>query len=114
MPDDNLEFYVDRSQMEQLFLNLLKNGCEARAGNNNSEVIVAAVKKGNDIVFSVCDNGVGVLPDVMDRVFVPFFTTKPSGSGIGLSICKQIVSLHGGHILVDSDNGKGSCFFVCL
>lgn len=74
MPDDNLEFYADRSQMEQLFLNLLKNGCEACAGNNDPEVIVAAVKKGNDIVFSVRDNGVGV----------------------------------------ESENGKGACFFVCL
>ena len=60
----------------------------------------------------VRDNGIGVLPEVIDRVFVPFFTTKPSGSGIGLSICKQIITLHGGHISVESENGKGSCFFL--
>ena len=100
--------------MEQVFLNLLKNACEACAEKPNPEIIVAAQREGNELVFTVRDNGIGVLPEVIDRVFVPFFTTKPSGSGIGLSICKQIITLHGGHISVESENGKGSCFFLCF
>ena len=59
---------------------------------------------------TVRDNGEGILPEVMDKIFVPFFTTKPSGSGIGLSLCKQIMNLHGGTITVSSEISKGSCF----
>lgn len=112
LPDEPLEWLADRAQMEQVFLNLLKNACEACAEKPNPEIIVAAQREGNELVFTVRDNGIGVLPEVIDRVFVPFFTTKPSGSGIGLSICKQIITLHGGHISVESENGKGSCFFL--
>ena len=112
LPDEPLEWFADRAQMEQVFLNLVKNACEACAEKSNPEIIVAAQREGNELVFTVRDNGIGVLPEVIDRVFVPFFTTKPSGSGIGLSICKQIITLHGGHISVESENGKGSCFFL--
>ena len=65
---------------------------------------------------SVCDNGSGILPEVLDKIFVPFFTTKSTGSGIGLSLCKQIMNLHGGSISASSEIGKGSCFtlkFLC-
>lgn len=106
LPDEPLEWFADRAQMEQVFLNLLKNACEACAEKPNPEIIVAAQREGNELVFTVRDNGIGVLPEVIDRVFVPFFTTKPSGSGIGLSICKQIITLHGGHISVESENSN--------
>ena len=56
------------------------------------------------------DNGEGILPDVQDKVFVPFFTTKPGGSGIGLSLCRQIMNRHGGNITLQSAVGHGSCF----
>lgn len=114
LSDESLEWFADRSQMEQVFLNLLKNAREACAEKTDPEIIVAAASAGNRLVFTVRDNGMGVLPEVIDRVFVPFFTTKPSGSGIGLSICKQIVALHGGHISVESENGKGSCFYLYI
>lgn len=110
LSDESLEWLADRAQMEQLFLNLLKNAREACVEKADPEIIVAATLAGNRLAFTVRDNGVGVLPEVIDRVFVPFFTTKPSGSGIGLSICKQIVTLHGGHISVASENGEGCRF----
>lgn len=62
------------------------------------------------IVLTVRDNGEGILPEVMDKIFVPFFTTKTTGSGIGLSLCKQLMNLHGGTITACSEKGKGSCF----
>ncbi|MBR6538534.1 MAG: ATP-binding protein, partial [Bacteroides sp.] len=65
---------------------------------------------------SVTDNGHGILPEVQDKIFVPFFTTKQRGSGIGLSLCKQIMTLHGGSISVKSEEGVGSTFtlkFFC-
>ena len=63
---------------------------------------------------SVKDNGCGILPEVQDKIFIPFFTTKTTGSGIGLSLCKQIMTLHGGSLQVSSELGKGSCFTLKL
>ncbi|MDR2682475.1 MAG: HAMP domain-containing histidine kinase, partial [Dysgonamonadaceae bacterium] len=62
----------------------------------------------------VSDNGDGILPEVLDKIFIPFFTTKSTGSGIGLSICRQIINLHGGVISVHSEPEKGSCFTIQL
>lgn len=103
---------ADRPQMEQVFLNLLKNAREACSKQPQPEVEVCAEPLANGIRFTVSDNGEGILPEVKERVFVPFFTTKPNGSGIGLSLCRQIVSLHGGRIYVESAPGKGSRFIV--
>ncbi len=103
---------ADRPQMEQVFLNLLKNAREACSKQPQPEVEVCAEPLANGIRFTVSDNGEGILPEVKERIFVPFFTTKPNGSGIGLSLCRQIVSLHGGRIYVESAPGKGSRFIV--
>lgn len=62
------------------------------------------------VAISVADNGEGILPEVLDKIFVPFFTTKEGGSGIGLSLCRQIMHLHGGSITATSTPGTGSCF----
>ena len=62
------------------------------------------------VALSVADNGEGILPDVLDKIFVPFFTTKEGGSGIGLSLCRQIMHLHGGSITATSTPGNGTCF----
>lgn len=99
-------------------LNLLKNAGEACAEQEIPEVIIATHYEMEKRIFmlTVTDNGSGILPDVLDKIFVPFFTTKPTGSGIGLSLCKQIMNLHGGSISVSSEIGKGSCFslkFLC-
>lgn len=119
-PDDFMRFeppaeasflVADRPQTEQIVINLLKNAKEAcaRNGHPSVEVRVTTSGKGGGRL-TVCDNGEGIVPEVMDKVFIPFFTTKPSGSGIGLSLCKQIMNLHGGSITVRSEKGKGSCF----
>jgi signal transduction histidine kinase len=82
----------------------------------NPEVLVETDYQAENHIFrlSVTDNGCGILPEVVDRIFIPFFTTKPTGSGIGLSLCKQIMTLHGGSIRVKSELGKGSCFTLKL
>ena len=109
---------LDRSQIEQVLINLLKNAGEACIEQEIPEVIIATHYEMEKRIFmlTVTDNGSGILPDVLDKIFVPFFTTKPTGSGIGLSLCKQIMNLHGGSISVSSEIGKGSCFslkFLC-
>ena len=109
-PDLNL--MLDRSQIEQVLINLLKNAGEACTEQPHPEVVIATrhVPEKQLFYLTVSDNGSGILPEVLDKIFVPFFTTKPSGSGIGLSLCKQIMNLHGGSISAVSEMGKGSCF----
>ena len=105
-------WHADRAQMEQVFLNLLKNAREACRNRTAPEIIVRASKQKKRIVFTIKDNGEGILPEVRERIFVPFFTTKPNGSGIGLSLCRQIVTLHDGSILVHSEPDRGSEFVL--
>jgi C4-dicarboxylate-specific signal transduction histidine kinase len=114
--DKDLQLMVDRSQMEQVLINLLKNAGEACAENPRAEICVATSYSAENQIFqlSVTDNGCGILPDVLDKIIIPFFTTKPTGSGIGLTLCKQIVALHGGSLQATSDVGKGSCFVLKL
>lgn len=110
-PDGSV-WHADRGQMEQVFLNLLKNAREACRNCPEPEIIVRANKQKERIIFTIKDNGEGILTEVRERIFVPFFTTKPNGSGIGLSLCRQIITLHDGSILVHSEPGNGSEFVL--
>lgn len=107
------DLYIDRAQIEQVLINLLRNAREA-CGKQTDKNIRVKLKTSADGLktLSVSDNGEGILPDVLDKIFVPFFTTKTSGSGIGLSLCKQIITLHEGSINVKSEPGKGSDFIL--
>jgi len=112
-PDISLK--ADRNQIEQVMINLIKNACEATENQSESKITVEiGYNEHHHPTIKVTDNGEGILPEVLDNIFTPFFTTKINGSGIGLSICRQIVSLHGGTISVQSEVGKGSCFRVVL
>lgn len=107
---------IDRSQIEQVLINLLKNAQEAVENEEIPYIRFTTHLSSNmrDFIISITDNGKGILPEVMERIFVPFFTTKTSGSGIGLSICKQIVTLHGGTITASSKPDDKTTFSVVL
>ena len=107
----DLQVYADPGQLMQVLVNLVKNAIEAGDGT----VILSAsrVAKGG-VEISVRDRGTGILPDVLERIFIPFFTTKKDGSGIGLSLSKQIVAKHGGTLRVWSKEGYGSRFTLWL
>ena len=106
---------IDRGQMEQVLINLLKNAVEATAGMPDPHIrLQSMMVEGGRLQWRVEDNGPGILPEVADKVFVPFFTTKASGCGIGLSLCKQIVANHHGTITVRSTPGRGAVFVVEL
>ena len=111
MPTSDLYLYADRAQIEQVLINLLKNARETCERRTDKNIEIKFFSKGNP-TFTISDNGEGILPDVLDKIFVPFFTTKTSSSGIGLSLCKQIMTLHDGSINVKSEIGKGSCFIL--
>ena len=106
-----LKAYADPRQLMQVLVNLVKNASEASDGV--IELNASRMADGN-IEISVRDYGHGILPEVMDSIFVPFFTTKPQGSGIGLSLCKQIVKQHRGRLQVKSSPGRGSTFTIVL
>lgn len=95
---------IDNAQIEQVFINLLKNAYESCEDNDNPQITISSHYDESRRIYliSITDNGKGILPEVQDKIFVPFFTTKKNGSGIGLSICKQIMALHGGNINVVS------------
>ena len=112
--DEDREVMMDRAQMEQVLINLIKNASEACAEQPHPQIKIKSYyeKEQRLWILQVTDNGCGILPDVVDKIFVPFFTTKSSGSGIGLSLCKQVVNLHGGRIEVKSEVDKGTSFIV--
>ncbi len=97
---------ADHAQLEQVLINLIKNAYESGA----TKVEVSA----SDSVIRVKDNGSGMSPDILEHAFIPFFTTKPSGTGIGLSLCRQIILKHGGSITIDSQEGRGTTFTIKL
>lgn len=112
--DENRILNIDRSQIEQVIINLLKNAKEACEGKTHPEIIVSTHYSTKQKIFQleVTDNGYGILPEVQDKVFIPFFTTKRNGSGIGLSLCRQIMSLHGGSISMKSEVDQGTSFVL--
>ena len=106
---------ADRSQLEQVLINLVKNAYESGA----TEVRLTAQPLpspmgGGGSAIRVEDNGRGMAPDVLANAFIPFYTTKPSGTGIGLALCRQIILKHGGRISVESQEGRGTTFTIEL
>ena len=102
-PDD-LQLYIDEKQLAQVLLNLGKNAQQALEGQEDGRIVIqAGVDMQGKNYIAVSDNGPGIPPALLDEVFVPFFTTKNSGTGIGLSLTKQIMRLHGGSIRVTSN-----------
>ncbi len=99
----SLELAADEQLIEQIIINLIKNSIQALEKKKNGKISLKAFIgfRGRAII-QVIDNGQGILKEVIDRIFIPFFTTKQSGSGIGLSLSKQIMRLHSGSITVSS------------
>jgi nitrogen fixation/metabolism regulation signal transduction histidine kinase len=109
----DLEIFADQNLISQVLINLLKNALEANENNNNGKIrIVASVDFNNHPEICVIDNGPGISDENIDEIFVPFFTTRQNGSGIGLSISKQIMRVHGGNLKVRSVPDKETVF--CL
>jgi nitrogen fixation/metabolism regulation signal transduction histidine kinase len=108
-----IELFADQNLISQVLVNLLKNALEANESNPNPDIrIVAGLDINNRPEICVIDNGPGIAPAHLDEIFVPFFTTRQNGSGIGLSISRQIMKLHGGNLKVKSVPDKETTF--CL
>ena len=107
VPDADLTIMADETQLSQVFINLIKNAMQAVENVPEPRVsIVAQTAKNGHIEIKITDNGVGIPPEIMEQIFIPFFTTKENGSGIGLSLSRQIMKNHGGSIDVSSRGGN--------
>jgi len=103
---------ADGEQLWQAVLNLIRNGLEAMP--NGGELTIGTWRQGNEAQVRVTDNGKGMSAEQLRQVFVPFFTTKKGGTGLGLALVQQIVTEHGGYIECDSVPDKGSTFTIVL
>jgi two-component system, NtrC family, nitrogen regulation sensor histidine kinase NtrY len=111
LKDTDLAVQADVNLIEQVLINLLVNAMEAVKDRQNARIVLTGYPvSGNKVVLKIADNGMGMTAEVLDKIFVPFFSTKKSGSGIGLSLCKQIMMLHKGNIQAQSVEGEGSVF----
>ncbi len=99
----DLELFVDEKQISQVLINIIKNALQSLKGNNEGHIkITAGINSNKKKFIEISDNGPGIQPNIIDKIFVPFFTTKEKGTGIGLSLSKQILHLHGGSLNVIS------------
>jgi signal transduction histidine kinase len=110
-PDLTLD--ADINLLEQVMINLIINAVEALKDRPEPRIILsAAATTQGKVTIKVADNGAGIPPELLDKIFIPFFSTRKSGSGIGLSLCKQIMMLHRGNIQVQSTLGEGTAFLL--
>jgi signal transduction histidine kinase len=124
MPGDLPKLHGDPHQLRQLFTNLLVNAFEALGGSGHVEIEATAMVEedsgpgventGPTVLITVRDTGPGIPAEVIDKIFSPFFTTKPQGSGLGLAIVRKIVDAHDGRIDVGARRGGGTEFRVTL
>jgi two-component system, NtrC family, sensor kinase len=105
---------VDAAQIRQCLINLVRNASEALAGRPNGTVTVRTRRGGDRVMIEVEDNGAGIAPDVLPRMFDPFFSTKEHGNGLGLALTQQIIKDHGGDLSVQSTVGRGTTFTVSV
>jgi signal transduction histidine kinase len=104
---EQLVFRADRNMVDQMLINLLRNANEATAQIPVPQIQIDARQEGDSVRITVTDNGCGISAEAMGKVFIPFYSTKSGGSGIGLSLCRQMMLLHKGTISVSS-NGEGT------
>lgn len=111
---ENLRVYADPNLLGQVVLNIMKNAIQAMQGTKNGKLQVSVENHSNQTIIKITDNGPGIAPEILNEIFVPFFTTKSEGTGIGLSIARQIMRTHGGNIKVTSIPEKETTFTLTL
>ena len=116
---ESIRMEGDEKQLSQVLLNLLKNAMQAVEGNalqatgetTNAKISLSATQD-EHIRIDITDNGCGIPPEIQEKVFIPFFTTKSEGTGIGLSLCKEIIRRHEGHLFIKESNPGQTTFSI--
>ncbi|MBW7840803.1 MAG: HAMP domain-containing histidine kinase [Chitinophagaceae bacterium] len=110
LKEPDMLLMADSTLIEQVLINLVLNSMEAVKDSEEKRISLSAEDINGRVVLKVSDTGAGMSKEVLDKIFIPFFTTKKTGSGIGLSLSRQIMKLHGGSLSVYSEEGKGTAF----
>ncbi len=104
---------IDKNQMEQVIINLITNSIHALKEKEEKKLIISSYTENNRFFITISDNGKGVDAEIRDKVFLPFFTTRKDGAGIGLTLSKNIIEAHGGYLSYQTDEDQTS-FVICL
>lgn len=112
--DVELSICADQQQLTHVMINLIRNALDALEGKKDGVIKLCSEKKHDEIILSISDNGTGINQETLDQIFVPFFTTKEKGSGIGLSLSHHIIRMHGGKMEVQSKEKVGTKFSIIL
>ena len=111
---ETLTIKADAGQIQQVLINLIKNASESFSQQTDRLITLSAYQNDNLAIIEVQDNGDGIEPEAIDNIFIPFYTTKKTGSGIGLSLSRQILQQHNGQLNVVSEVGKGTVFSLVI
>lgn len=110
---DGLEIFADREMLEQVLINLIRNAEQALTNTQGAQIMInAKLNKRGRIVIEVSDNGPGISDDLASKIFVPFYTTKRDGSGVGLALTRQVMIAHGGSVSLTKTDGGGATFIL--
>jgi two-component system nitrogen regulation sensor histidine kinase NtrY len=109
----NRRLEIDKNQMEQVLINLLTNSIYALLDKKEKQITISAEVKEKRVFITITDTGNGIETEIKDKIFLPFFTTRKEGAGIGLTLSKSIVEAHGGYLSFQNENEKTS-FVICL
>jgi signal transduction histidine kinase len=112
--EESLTLYADKSQLLRVFTNLLENAVQAIPEDRDGIVTVIVSKDNSYALVAFRDNGAGIPADIVERIFQPYFTTKSSGTGLGLAMTKKIIEFWGGTIWFETEEGEGTTFFIKL
>lgn len=110
LPNETIYLWADEEQIQLILINLLKNAKESLLGSAEAKICIKLSSTMTAHYISIVDNGPGIVPEALERIFIPFFTTKKEGSGIGLALSRQMMQLHKGKLLVSSIMNKRTEF----
>ena len=111
LPEEELYLWADLEKIEQVLINLIKNAMEALEGRDQPQIRISAFEPSPETIhIEISDNGRGIPKELQDKIFTPFFTTRKKGSGIGLSLGRQIMNMHQGSLGLVGNSGQGTTF----
>jgi len=112
--EQNVFVYADPEQLVQVFNNLIKNALQAIPEEREGEISIRLTEEAKEVTITVSDNGAGIDAEIQDKLFIPNFTTKSTGMGLGLAIAKNIIEISGGSITFSTAIDEGTTFTVRL